>query len=340
MKKAFCLLLLLLIFGKSFSQLSDWEIVPVSFKMSYKLKGPLKSITEYNYGYENDSLELINKKATVYDRQGCVTSSSYHYIPNNKMWYSSIYSNTYDEKGDLIEQISYTLTDDTMRDTNTYFYSYDVDRYLVKDSFFQEGYHVKILYEYGAQKKLIKGEEWNFKHNTFEANYFLYDSLGRLCKGEAYEDSVLTREARYTYDSNNNLITINNTFFADGQVYEKEDWFYKYDGKNNCVEWVIFEDGEQYSKQINKYNEWNQIVEYMEFWSDTACASIAFLEYDSKGNRIIEKEEDLRNKSISVCTSKYDSYGNLIEQMSKIRYADSSEERISRYTIRQIEYYE
>ena len=206
-KKAFCFLLFLLIFEKSFSQFSDWDIVPVSFKKAHEPKGAIKTQTKYDYEHDDktDSLVLLYKETSHYNRQGNATNYSFYSFANNQIWHSYVCNTIYDEKGNLIEQVSYSLAYETIRDTSVYFYFYDDDGYLVKDSVFSDDYHGKSLYEYDAQKKLLKGEEWDYKHNAFNANYFQYDSLGRLCMGEAYEDSVLTQKTIYAYDSNNNL---------------------------------------------------------------------------------------------------------------------------------------
>lgn len=196
---------------------------------------------------------------------------------------------------------------------------------------------VKILEEknYIATEKFgkpikLKLQDWrittfNILGNIIEEKT-LYDDgeIYSIRRIKYYENNIIENTFvcggisdinKYIYDKNGNNIEF--TYYQNGEISVKQ--INKFDNNNNLIDHRLYQyDGILKDKTLSKFNDYNLEIESEEYsFNGTSCvlASKKTMEYDNNGNLIEEKNYDEKGNLKFIYKYVYDEKNNEIEKI-------------------------
>ena len=243
-------------------------------------------------------------------------------------WGQPKYANKYDEKGNLIESITYNL--DEKREDKTS-YKYNEKGNLIQKNNYYNSIDRKsediTTYMYNEKGNQIESNSYNDVGKLESKTIYKYDEKGKEIESNTYNVSgKLERKYTYKYDEKGNTISFNN-YGADGSLGHK--YTYKYDEKgklieensliyddkgNLIVECVYGMDDPINYKYIYGYDKKGNQIESNSYNGVGKLESKSKYKYDEKGNKIEENNYGADGSLNSKYTYKYDEKGNLVEE--------------------------
>jgi hypothetical protein len=152
--------------------------------------------------------------------------------------------------------------------------------------------------------------EVNFKeikrirdNSEIDLSQWKYDSQGNIVEAYEYDGDSLTFKETATYNKSNK-ITEYKSYFKNGKLYWKKNW--KYDLKNNLIEFVTISDDGYYDKETYKIENGK---------------TIETISFDDKGNKVSRKKHY------------YHTSGKIKEVVEEFYDSDYFSKIISRYNI-------
>lgn len=243
------------------------------------------------------------------------------------------YTFTYDEDGNLLEEVTYLDEVDgpNQKETMRNSYRWDIEGNLVSYTQSWDGTEANHYeYIYGMNGKMTTMLSRNSKGVTTTRDR-VYDSRGNIIRETIYTGSRSSGETQYiyTYDAENRLTS--ETTYTDGKktheelrtyhpdgsmvmrMYQStrhtEHYLFFYDEQGNLQEEAYYRDGAQINSTIYAYDEHGQMVRKIFYVGDEQkeCYNYA---YDDAGRQVME--EYLAQDAEYVTLSTYDEAGNLI----------------------------
>ncbi len=259
--KVFITLIFLLVAPLAFCQMFD-----VSKLHAKELK--IKKVSFFHV----DELEEDH----LFDTLGNLTESKFHL---------SIYAKRlrkYNSRGKLIEDIEYDDNDSILDRCILHYNKKElpvaVFLYNAKDSILHTD--SSRYTKDGREKEFIR---YNSKGNVKYAFLFRYDKQGKIVsKKEVNRQKQLEFRTVFKYNTNNRLVE-EITYDALGKMDVK--WETNYDEKGNEIKTFCTGDCPDGGGWINKYNNENQIVEYIELNENGTVSGVFQYTYDERGNK-------------------------------------------------------
>lgn len=208
----------------------------------------------------------------------------------------------YDEKGNLIEEISYYKGG--IEGTRSKYKFNDYGKKIEELTIIKRNpYDFKTVYIYEGSGRLIKETKIDGDQKKIYEIVYTYDSIGRLIKEDYFntfttkreyiygEDNQVTGEKfyneddsrdelNYTYDERGNKTETIATLFPEKKIYRSS---FKYDEKNNIIEELhLNPDGSvQIFSNVYKYNDEGNWIEKESYFSNEKT-KLGELKYKSK----------------------------------------------------------
>ncbi len=319
----------------------------------YDKEGILISKQNYKYNSKGSKIEEVS----TYDTTGapdeprkndgpcCETRYIYNYNSNGKVIEKKevfenqktflIQSYKYDDKGNIIEKVSYRTYPLPEKIT----YKYDSIGNIIEEvSYDQNGIiHRKLGFEYNKNGKKIEENYFDRKHmsrlridrksiNIYDPNLkymltatstFNYDLKGNLIQvSNFFPKDSLESKLIYKYDLIGNQIE-NILYNADGTIVWKRN--YAYDSSRSIIEFSQNKNGVK-NKNTCKYDSFGNIIEHFYYSGSTLSDSYKLVrkdsyKYNSLGDIIENSTYNEKGVLEDRITFNYDALGNLIEKM-------------------------
>lgn len=235
-------------------------------------------------GYSGNIIETV----VVYDENGNLTEKTQS--KGDTIITQDTY--TYNEAGQLVQQIQYSSNLDGLEEISRRDYTFDSTGKLIE----------KKEYELGME----------LSHEVYS-----YDTAGNLTGQTDYRNGEQTFQHTYRYDSMGNriqAIRLN----KNQQSMEKKA---QYDESGKLLEYYVFYNGAESYHSTYSYNENGLLTEKIAGYSQMGETYRTVFAYDAQG-RLTEKSEMINDVPYSRNTYTYDESGNIIEM---VLYVDGAE---------------
>ena len=226
--------------------------------ISFNRKGNISNRNSYTYGKLTGS-----KDFPKYNKHGHLLRTV-TYTNAAMFGVESKYENTYDDRGNLIEQSRFSATRGPNVKNNRnlehefrekWKYGYDEYGNMVEElNYGPDSLMIKTTFKYDSKSNLIERNNWN-QYDSFKSiarTYtYEYDADGnRIAEHYLSRNGEVERTYTYRYDEHGNLLERKN-YNRWGESSFGESYEYKYDLQNNWIERANFnKDGEVTSTTV------------------------------------------------------------------------------------------
>jgi hypothetical protein len=283
-----------------------------------KIKGGFRICKEYEFSYNFGKIDTTTNRLLYlkrFDEKGNETEII-SYNPDGSIYDKWIYN--YNSKGYKIEEIFFNSYGSINYKNN---YHYDDNGKLVEsfENVLNDWYGFKVLYNYNEKNKL-ENETWYHSDNSIEhKSTFKYNEIGNVIEEISYNsDFRLSLKKIYEYNSNGNLVK--EVEYGMDSIYSKKE-----------IKLLLKKSGlksqkrDKYLKKCNEkyiylYNDKGNLTEELDYNCDDIMNKI-IRKYDEKNNEIefqhyrLEIFGEKKLKLINMTRSKYDEFGNKIEEI-------------------------
>lgn len=173
----------------------------------------------------------------------------------------------------------------------------------------------KVSKQFDSHGNKIEQSDYDYT-GTVKTNY-KYDSKGNLIEEAIANFNKYT----YTYDAQNKLLekSLLKKYIKGFQLESKD--ILKYDEKGNRVEWAAYNgDGSLHSMTQYKYDDNNNIIEQFYKSPDGKSDSRVVTKYDINNNKIECSSYDLRGRLSDHSTTKYNQNNTISESNRSYSY--------------------
>ena len=192
-------------------------------------------------------------------------------------------------------------------------YVYDDQHNLISETevtFSDEGTPLRkeaTLYKYDNKGLLIQKDEYLGDQYAFKTQ-FVYDEKGRCSQENKFipppigKENDLTSQTTYSYnDKYYDLVKTTN--YLEGET-EADVVSYKYDNKNNVIEYAFWKK----AKRVFTYNENNEELTQETFWEGKSKDKIIYKYQYDKHNNPVKITQEVEDDLYSIETRKYEYY--------------------------------
>lgn len=191
----------------------------------------------------------------------------------------------YDEKGNLLESLSYG-SDGKLKDD--LIYKYDEQGYLTE--FTSQVAHVmspyKWTYSYDKMGREIEMNVYSKDGSLDYGSTSRYDETGNMIERICYDSNDYSSKKVYLYDANGNMIEMNE--YYDGSNVSSLKHTYKYDDKGNTIEYIaenpVVHFFTRQTYEFDSIGNMTVLVSYELTGSTVATTNYKYLNSDSDGN--------------------------------------------------------
>lgn len=262
------------------------------------------SVLFVQIGYCQSVFEDKLKENIIKNDVNSVTSWDYNYFENKPAKNGQKTSLTkYDDKGNVIETVTYKLKDTLDHET----YKYD-----------KEGNRIDYTKKKGVKVAYQKASKYNEKNNLALETGF--DGSAKFKNDYEYFDNGKLKQITYTID---NKIIEKRVFEHEGKltgisVYNalgavRSFLTLKYDDAGNIIEEITYDLSKKpLEKKIYVYNSHNKVVSEVKYRGEVFYYKLTYL-YNSKNDLTSIDEENTSEGRFQKKQYTYDTKGNLLE---------------------------
>ena len=192
-------------------------------------------------------------------------------------------------------------------------YVYDDQHNLISETevtFSDEGTPLRkeaILYKYNNKGLLIQKDEYLGDQYAFKT-LFVYDEKGRCSQENKFipppigKENDLTSQTTYSYNDKYYDL-VKTTTYLEGET-EADVVSYKYDNKNNVIEYAFWKK----AKRVFTYNENNEELTQETFWEGKSKDKIIYKYQYDKHHNPVKITQEVEGDLYSIETRKYEYY--------------------------------
>ena len=250
--------------------------------------------------------ETKEKEVIIRQRVESRTNWDHNFTKNKPSPVGSMTSFTrFNEKGDIVEFITYRLKDTLTYETFDYDQSGKRTDYT-KHKGGKRNISYRKISRYDEKGNLVL--EQGFDGSEKFKNSYLYSDKGKLAEIDYYIANNLNEKRVFKHDNNTANVTVLNS--ADIVTSYMS---LKYDSKGNLTEEIIFDaNKDPLEKRIFVYNDESKIISEVKYRLGSFYYKLTFL-YDSRGELVNVDEENIQNSRFIKKNFKYNDKGYLIE---------------------------
>ena len=164
-----------------------------------------------------------------------------------------------------------------------------------------------ILYKYDNKGLLIQKDEYLGDQYAFKTQ-FVYDEKGRCSQENKFipppigKENDLTSQTTYSYNDKYYDL-VKTTTYLEGET-EADVVSYKYDNKNNVIEYAFWKK----AKRVFTYNENNEELTQETFWEGKSKDKIIYKYQYDKHHNPVKITQEVEGDLYSIETRKYEYY--------------------------------
>lgn len=240
-----------------------------------------------------------------------ITQVMSHYQTDEKEGSSTISTTISFNTDGYVQQIK---TDDGIqKEVTTTDYVYDDQHNLISETevtFSDEETPLRkeaVLYKYDNKGLLIQKDEYLGDQYAFKT-LFVYDEKGRCSQENKFIPPPIGKEndliSQTTYSYNDKYYDmVKTTNHLDGES-EADVVSYKYDNKNNVIEYAFWKK----AKRVFTYNENNEELTQETFWEGKSKDKITYKYQYDKHHNPVKITQEVEGELYSIETRKYEYY--------------------------------